>query len=64
MSKKVLFYLVLDSVGIALTAFVGKHLCEKMSDAVTNPWVSNGITFVINFLCAFFCIQKDLLPSS
>lgn len=51
MSKKVLFYLMLDSVGIALTAFIGKWLCE-MGDAVTNPWVSNGISLIINFLCA------------
>ena len=51
MSKKVLFYLVLDSVGIALTAFIGKYLCE-ISDAVTNPLVSNGISLIINFLCA------------
>ena len=51
MSKKVLFYLVLDSFGIALTAFIGKWLCE-MSDAVTKPWVSNGISLFINFLCA------------
>ena len=28
MSKKVLFYLMLDSVGIALTAFIGKWLCR------------------------------------
>jgi len=51
MSKKVLFYLVLDSLGIALTTFIGKWLCE-MCDAVTNLWVSNGISLIINFLCA------------
>ena len=51
MSKKVLFYLVLDSLGIALTIFIGKWLCE-MCDAVTNLWVSNGISLIINFLCA------------
>ena len=51
MSKKVLFYLVLDLIGITLTAFIGKYLCET-SDAVTNPWVSNGISLIINFLCA------------
>ena len=55
MSKKVLFYMILDSIGIALTAFIGKWLCE-MSDAVTNPWVSNGISLIINFLCALVCI--------
>ena len=55
MSKKVVFYMVLDSIGIALTAFVGKWLC-KMSDAVTNPWVSNGISLIINFLCVLVCV--------
>ena len=46
MSKKVLFYMILDSIGIALTVFIGKWLC-KMSDAVTNPWVSNGILLYV-----------------
>ena len=55
MSKKVLFYMMLDSIGIAITAFIGKLLCE-MSDAVTNPWVSNGISLIINFLCVLVCM--------
>ena len=55
MSKKVFFYMVLDSIRIALSVFIGKWLC-KMSDAVTNPWVSNGISLIINFLCVLVCI--------
>lgn len=55
MSKKVLFYLALDSIGIAITAALGKYLC-KISDAVTTHWVSNGINLVINFLCVCVCV--------
>ena len=55
MSKKVLFYLVLDLIGVAITALIGKYLCE-ISDAVTNPWVSNGIALAVNFLCACVAI--------
>ena len=55
MSKKVLFYLILDSVGIAITTVLGKYLC-KMSDAVTNPWVGNGIVLIVNFLYVCVCI--------
>ena len=56
MSKKVLFYLVLDLIGITLTAFIGKYLC-KMSDAVTNPWVSNGISLIINYFLFIYILR-------
>lgn len=53
MSKKVLFYMILDVIGIAIAWTVRCFLCELACN-VQEQWLQTGVVVVINV--AFFTI--------
>ena len=54
MSKKVLFYMLLDLAGIALTGLCGKWLCS-LCTARGDSFFSSVVIFAINIFCVLIC---------
>lgn len=55
MSKKVVFYLILDSIGIAIAFLIRTMLCNTLA-SIFEPMIQSGITIAVNIVFVLVCL--------
>lgn len=55
MSKKVVFYLILDLIGVGITLFIRWVLCDAMT-GVSDPFIKSVIMLTINGISIAVCL--------
>ena len=55
MSKKVLFYMILDLIGIGIT-FIVRGLLRGSFARITEPWLQSALVIAVNIITAAVCL--------